>query len=896
MAVTGFELTRLPREARTVRVAALLFAVLLLFLFHSTATGGAVPARSFACVSAPASDTRPWSPTVEPAEDSERRTSTGLPASGRAVESLPAHLAAAYHRAPVEFEENRGQAGAGVRFVARGAGYQLFLTDREVFVRMTAVHRPPADHARGAMSSRDSSVSTRPVIDQAVVKLRFAGSMPTSARGEQSTQARTHYVRSGSTAPLARSVRSYSRVRYAEVYPAIDLVLYGTHREIEYDLVVRPGGDPQHIRLAFDGAESISVDSEGNLVLSTALGELKQRRPVVYQEIDGERRLIEARYVLEGPFEVALDIGRYDSSFALVIDPVIAYVGYLGGANDDAATALAVDEAGNTYVAGYTMSTDFPLASPYDRKIGRPDIDVFVAKFNPSGSALIYSTYLGGPLGRDMPSAIAVDGSGSVYVTGQTSAGDFPTTTGAYQKGTAGGGSFVAKLAPGGSALAYATYVLGATTSAIAVDPDGRVLLTGAANSAFVTTAGAFQPASRSPAGTNAFAARLEANGRAMSFATFLGGAASDVGTGVAVAPDGSVVVAGHTTSHDFPVRNAQQPSLAGSKDGFVARLDSSGAVLVHATFLGGLEADAVHALALDSGGSAYVTGETYSSDFPVRNAFQGVKPGYRLLNRTLGSAFVAKLAVDGHKLAYSSFLGGEVCTSTCQSSVGGGTYAGDVAYAIAVDRTGHAVITGISRSYDMPVTSFLAPRKQSDNEQSLFVAKVGAAGLVLLHSTLVHTATTGYELENGMPMAAGSAIALDASGNPHVASAASFFTRFTPTTGAYQTALRGLDDAVVLKLRSSEVAVGLDITPSVLDARTPVSLSASVQGASEGTVTFYAGASVHGTVALANGVATRTTTLPAGIHTITAVYRGAGAEGDSRSRLAVVNPYTECN
>jgi hypothetical protein len=491
-----------------------------------------------------------------------------------------------------------------------------------------------------------------------------------------------------------------------------------------------------------------------------------------------------------------------------------------------------------------------------------------------------------------------VDAAGNAYVTGSTDGSDFPTTSGAYQVATTAGGSFVAKLSPSGNALVYSTYVLGASSRAIALDASGHAYIAGAAGTAFTTTAGALQRVMLSSTGTNAFVAKLNPTGTAMVYATFLGGTGTDVGKGIAVDAGGNALVGGWTTSADFPAVNAFQPSAQGGADGFVAKLDPAGAALLYSTRLGGALDDAVNAIAVDSGGAAYATGETYSANFPVKNAFQPVKPGYRLVNSSQGSAFVAKLSPFGDALAYSSFLGGEICLSACQTWGNPAQYEGDAAFGIAVDPAGHAYVTGLARSYTFPRVDSLLPAKQADNEDSLFVTKVALAGNALLYSTLVRKGESqGGSTLTGLPYGAGSGIAVDGAGGAYVTSQTGQPASFPTTPGAFQGTVAGDNDALVFKLSTAPASVTLATSGNPSQAGKAVTLTAAVTGSGlNGTVTFLDGAAQLGSASLSDGTAVLVTPLSAGIHRLSAVFRGSGTAADSVTLYQVVNLPLVCN
>ena len=786
-----------------------------------------------------------------------------------------------YVRLPIAFERNRGQAVESIDFIARGAGYRILLSGAEVLLDLVPNR------------TRQSSAPDH-------IDMRFIGARTDAApAGIDPLPGKINYFKGADAAKHFTQTESFSRVSYAALYPGIDIVYYGNQQHLEYDLAVSPGADPDRIRIVFEGPDRIDIDEDGNLLLRVRNGEVQFQKPVIYQLAEGKKRIIEGRYVRKGAKEVGFKVASYDTQAPLIIDPVLSYSTYLGGSSDDVGTAVAVDASGNTYLAGYTYSSDFPLLNPYDRSLGHGDEDVFIAKLNPAGSALVYSTYLGAAKSLDFATDIAVDTAGNAYVTGMTSGTDFPVTAGAYQTGATGGGAFAVKLNATGNSLVYSTYILGVTAPRIATDAAGNVYLTGSATPAFSTTAGAFQSASGNPGGTNAFIAKLNATGTAMAYATFLGGSGTDTGKGIAVDGQGNAYVAGSTTSDDFPTASALQATRQGGQDGFVAKLTPSGTALVYSTYLGGSLDDLVKAIAVDVQGSAYLTGETYSADFPIRNAFQPKKAGYLLVNSSVGNAFVTKLAPAGDALVYSSFLGGEICTSYCQSVFGGSNYPGDVAYDIAIDAAGHAYVTGLARSYTFPLVDSLLPGKQNDSDSSLFVTKIGQTGSALLYSTSVRTGNIVYggNLQNGVPYGAGSAIAVDSAGSAYVTSEDNGSGGLRITSGALQPASKGGEDSVAFKLSARSLSIRLtsSATPASSQAATTLTATVSDSGLT-GNIIFMDGATQLGSAPLSNGTATLAITLSPGIRRLTAVMRSSGTTADSHLLYQVVNTGLACN
>ncbi len=808
-----------------------------------------------------------------------------------------ARLSAAYGKLPLLFEANKGQTDRTVKFTTRGPGYRMFLTGDAAVISLDAM---PA--AKGAPSAKTES---------AALRLRFVGARANAAvTGEAPVESKSNYFIGNDASRHVTDVPNFKRVRYAELYPGIDLVYYGNQRQLEYDFVLAPGADPAKIALAFDGAKEIVLDAQGDLVLRTSMGDFKQQRPQLYQEIDGRRRAIDGRYVHRSDATIGVEVAAYDASKPLIIDPVLGYSTFLGGSGIDYGTAIAVDASGNAYVTGYTNSTNFPVASPYQRALGKSAMNVFVAKLNPAGSGLVYSTYLGAGSETDYASGIAIDAAGNAYITGTTTGSTFPTTTGAYQKGVSGGGSFVAKLGPAGNTLLYSTYVLKAKAYGIAVDASNNAYITGAASTGFVTTGGAFQSTIGNAASTNAFVLKLNATGTAASYATFLGGSGTDVARGIAVDAGGNAYVGGGTTSPNFPVVSGVQPTLHGMQDGFVTKLNAAGNALIYSTYLGGEKDDIVNALAIDPAGSAYVAGETYSPAFPVTPyAFQRYKGGALVLNTNTsqGNGFVSKLAVTGDALIYSSFLGGQYCGySYCTLYNPPAELPADAAYGIAVDSAGHAYVTGIVRTGRFPlvdslVTTELQPLSDQD---ALFVTKVSQGGDALLYSTFVRLGAQAVLNTTlaGLPSDAGKGIALDGNGNAY--GVADGPSNFPTTAGAFQPVNAGSTDAVVFKLAgpSAGPSVSLSALPSVASAGQAVQLTVTVPGAgSSGSVTLSItsrGYSYTKTVALTNGAATATITESyPGITAISAIYRNNdGNIADSPLLYLPFNPLAVCN
>jgi hypothetical protein len=605
---------------------------------------------------------------------------------------------------PLHFEENTGQFGAPVRFAARGAGYRMYFTDSEVAIALKV------------------SADTR------LLRMRIAGASPRRPSGLQELPGRSNYFIGADPARWRRDIRTFAKVEYAGVVPGVDVVYYGNGRQLEYDLVVAPGTDPEAIRVTFEGAQRLRISGDGDVALDVAGHELLQRKPVIYQEVDGVRHAVEGRYAREGQRSVGFEIGDYDRSRPLIIDPVLVYSSYLGGSGTDDARGVALDSAGNIYVTGNTTSSNFPLLNPYDSSYTYND--VFVTKLNAAGSALVYSTYLGGS-SPDTAYGIAVDPSGSAWVVGVTNSSDFPkvnahrATLGAYADG------FVVRLAPSGSSLTFSTYVGGDgedTVASIALDGAGNGLIAGQTASSDFSSPGVLQTVRKGY--RDAFVAKFSPAGSRL-FATYLGGSSDDRATSIATDSSGNAYVVGATTSTDFPTVNPL-PAVPTSSGGFVTKMNASGTALVYSTYFGSTSSSYYYyydPIAVDAAGNAYVAGP----GVPL------AVPAVQLFGATTG-IYVAKLTPSGQ---FSHWTG------IGQTS----GYGSPDVRAIAVDAAGHVYIAGAAPDNFFTTSPFQAA---NGGNTDAFVAKLNLSGEWLVYSSFLGGSNTD----------AANAIALDAAGN----------------------------------------------------------------------------------------------------------------------------------
>jgi uncharacterized repeat protein (TIGR01451 family) len=770
-------------------------------------------------------------------------------AAATAAGAISPAVEAIFREAPLSFERNLGQADPRVEYLARGPGYTLFLTGSEAVLAVRRGGGGPAGTA-------------------AALRMRFIGANPApKLEGLAPLPGKSHYFIGNDPRKWRTDIPHYGRVTYHDVYPGIDVVYYGHQGRLEYDLVVAPGTDPGIIKLALDGGETLELEAGGDLVVRLAGGELRLHRPLLYQGADGGHREIAGRYRLLGPGQVGIQVAAYDVSRPLVIDPVLSYSTFLGGTGNDLGYAIAADSAGHVYVTGETTSTDFPLPPvrprwlcgvfgalcPFQRT-NAGSSDVFVAKLNPAAggpASLVYVTYLGGA-GADRGNAIAVDGEGHAYVTGDTASDDFPIAPCVTTRPPPGGfpgpagcfpvtvqpsrrggtDAFVTKLDRFGSRLLYSTYLGGTDNdvgTGIAVDAAGHAHVTGRTVSAnFPTTAGAFDRTCGTDGTCNsgggypisdAFVAKLNPAGSALLYSTYLGGAGDDGGAGIAVGPGGAFVT-GRTSSADFPTTPGAFRTTYGGGFGnaFVTKLDPTGSTLAYSTYLGGSRGDAGNAIAVDAGGHAYVTGLTTSPDFPVANAFQAVYGGFT-------DAFVAKLTPTGSALVYSTFLGGVVSSYEGTTDTGNG---------IAVDAGGNAYVAGSTISLDDPDPSVPTPANEGfplmrpaqpvhGGARDAFVARLNPSGSLTFSTYL---GGLGWEDSRG--------VVVDAAGNIYVTGQTNSTSGF-PVVNPYQgTNHIGPFDAFVAKITGraagfADLAVTKTATPAAVTEGNPLTYTVAV-------------------------------------------------------------------
>ena len=724
----------------------------------------------------------------------------------------------AYLDLPLHFVENTGQYREAVRFYARRGGMALYFTPEEMVM----------------------------ALPETVLRTRFLGaSSHVRVTGHQHGSATFNYFVGDDPGDWQSDIRSFKEVRYRNLYPGIDLSCSGRDGTLKYEFVLAPGVGADAIRLSYRGAEGLRLAENGDLLISLdATGGatvLRDTAPVAHQEIAGERRTVDARFTLHDDQTVGLRLGDYDSRYPLVIDPQLRYSTFLGGSSEDGGYAIALDGSNNVYVAGETSSAAFPTSSgAYGANYDGGNSDVFVSVLDPTLGILRYSTFLGGD-GGDDARAVALGSDGSVRVAGNTDSADFPTTDDAWDATHNGDTDvFLSVLDPTLGTLQHATFLGGSDADRIgdiSLDASDAVYVTGDTKSEdFPTTPGVYDGVFNGggPWGGDAFVSVLDPALSTVRHSTFLGGSASDEGIDLVVDGSRNTYVLGETRSAGFPTTDAAYDSTQGGyADVFVGLLDPTLRTLVYSTFLGGRLNDFGRAIALTDERVAYLTGETYSDDFPTTiDAYNTHRNG------GYADAFVSALDPEAGALRHSTFLGGTGWES---------------AAAIALDADANVYLTGATDSNDFPVTDQAYDRTYNGDTDGFL--SVLPHDLESMRYTSFLGGSAGYEGDRCQ------ALALDGTGNVYLTGRA-HAGDFPTTGGAYDTSHNGGGDVFVSVLDSG-VQPTYSISGQITDANAePVS-----------NVTVSAGPGVSATTD-ASGIYT-IADLPAGTYTVSPVMPG---------------------
>ena len=736
--------------------------------------------------------------------------------SSPSVAPAPAKTAPAlkpdFGQLPLYFVENRGQLDERVAYYIQGSDKTLYFTSDGVTFALTRPssgestrnpkstigHRRASDdaHARPLTHSHSPTLP----YSRWAVKLDFVGANPNVRPiGQSQTEAVFSYFK-GKPDEWHTGLRTYSRIVYPNLWPGIDLVYYGTANQLKYEFVVRPGADPNQIRLTYRGATDVRLNPAGQLEVTTPQGNFTDDTPVAYQDIDGQRVPVSMAYALDeqwpldfqnhqsainNPKSYGFRVGDYDPTRPLVLDPaVLVYAGYIGGVNGDIGFGIVVDGAGNAYVTGETASSEvtFPVTVGPDLTHNGVITDAFVAKVNVAGTGLVYAGYIGGD-GPDYGTGIVVDEAGNAYVTGQTDStqATFPVTVGPDLTYNGYYDAFVAKVNVAGTGLTYAGYIGGASEDkgfGIAVDGAGNAYVTGETASSEVTFPVTVGPDLTFNSIGDAFVAKVNVAGTGLTYAGYIGGDNWDYGTGIAVDEMGNAYVTGDTrsTQATFPVTIGPDLTYNGGAyggDAFVGKVNTAGTGLVYAGYIGGDgDDDQGLDIVVDGAGNAYVIGKTDSTPatFPVT-----VGPDLTY-NGGGSDAFVAKVNPAGTGLIYAGYIGGDNW---------------DYGTGIAVDEVGNAYVTGLTNSADATFPVTIGPDLTFNGDFDAFVAKVNTAGAGLVYAGYIGGAD--YDDATG--------IAVDRAGNAYVMGWTQSAQATFPVTVGPDLTHNGYSDAFVAKV-----------------------------------------------------------------------------------------------
>ena len=687
-----------------------------------------------------------------------------------------------FNHIPSYFVENRGQVAGNVEFCLKILNGNVYFTPDEIVYQFFYQKNGQKNQEKRYLAKKK-----RKEIKQENFRIRFLNAnVNVHIDGLEKQDTNISFFRGNDPQKWVKMAPAYEKIRYRDLYPGINLVIYEREGKIKNEFRVRPGADAKDIKLIYDGANSLRINRGGQLEISLAEAMLTEDAPYTYQVIAGQRYEVKAEYFIEKDNILRFALEEYSKEYELIIDPDLEYSTFLGGRDEDISWIIAVDASGNAYIAGETYGNDYPTTpGAFDTKFTGGG-DIFVSKLDPTGSRLIYSTFIGGvdnKEGEEGGDGIAVDDSGNAYITGWTSSADFPTTPGAYDRTFAGGftefgiDAFVTKLDSTGSNLLYSTFLGGKDDewgNSLTVDDSGNAYVAGVAYSKdFPTTAGAYDRSHNGGVG-DAFVTKLNAIGSDLTYSTFIGGSEWEEGGSIVLDSAGNAYVDGYTESSDFPTTVGALSTRfnGGDSDGYVSKLNPDGSALVFSTYLGGrgedgCDDDGGDGIALDSQGNVFVTGYTKSRNFPVTpGAFDTDYDGRE-------DAFVAQLSPTGASIVFSTFLGGR---------------GKDKGNGIALDSSNNVYVIGDTTSGSFPTTPD-AFDTSYNGSQDVFFTILNPTGTRSVYSTYL----------GGSKADECDGLAVDVSGNAYVTG----WTRsrnFPTTNGAYNTTHNGFYDAFITK------------------------------------------------------------------------------------------------
>jgi type IX secretion system substrate protein/beta-propeller repeat-containing protein len=708
------------------------------------------------------------------------------------------------------FIENKGQWPKEAKFLYQGQGVNTWLSNKSIvfdYYQMTEKNSNPVDQLMNSINpissqniknnDNNSPDNKEYSIKGHVVRLELENTRNDIVYEGLEKQAGYHnYFIGNDPSKHASNVGLYKLVKAKNVYKGIDARFYRDNGNVRYDFMVQKGADPNQIQFRLEGQDKLTVNAQGELEIHTSLGQMKHAKIFAYQPKDGiipqannvntnNVNQIECKFKINANGTVGFEAKNYDKTKPLVIDPLV-YATYLGGMTVDYGYGMDVDSFGNVYVAGFTYATDYPKTTGAYDESHNGSSDIFVTKFNSSGTDLIFSTYIGGS-GNEVANALALDASNDIYITGYSQSNNYPMVNAYDQSHNGGCDVIVTKLNANGTSLGYSTYLGGSGneySNDIVVDASNNAYITGYASAGYPTTPGAYDQSHNG--GNDLFVTRINAVGNTLGYSTYVGGSSSDIGYGIQVDASGNAYFAGHSYSTNISTTpGAYSSSNSGYRDIIAGKLNSTGSSVDYLTYIGGSGGDECYSLALDASSNVYLTGRTYSDDFPFTIGFfdQTYNGGY-------GDAYVVKMNSTGTALVYSTYIGGNE---------------GDCAKDIVLDNSNNVFITGLTRSNDFPCSSFAYDNTWNGLDDP-FVCKVNTTGTSLLYSTY-YSAYEGKRLvwrnESGLDIV----YLMGGSGSG-----------LPVTTGSFDHVVGGDNDVFVAKLALNTTLAqveGLTLTPN---------------------------------------------------------------------------------
>jgi hypothetical protein len=638
-----------------------------------------------------------------------------------------------YRSLPLSFEMSKERADGKVDFISRGLGYGLFLTPNEAIIALNKSQETKAlDNSFFAFgaANHDGGHTNLGQVDQAAIQMRLIGANATpTVSGVDELPGTVNYFFGSDQTEWKTNVSSFQKVLYEDVYSGINLIYYGNQTQLEYDFVIAPGATPDLIGLYFDGADKLELNADGELILHIASEQIRMLKPTIYQEIDGLRQEIWGGYLLKADDQVSFQVGRYDNSRPLVIDPVIVYSTYFGGIQNEQEGygGFDVDSNGHVYITGRTYSTNLPLSNAIDSGLSG-ETDAFVAKIDPQTNTLIYSSYFGGSR-SETGNSVVTDDNGNAFAVGYTNSLDFPIVN-AFQPQKSGYpnetiDTFILKLNSTGSNITYSTYLGGSGADDgwdISINSLGEIIVAGNTQSSDFPVVNALQSEGGdvfSNTDFDVFVTKIHPSGSSLIFSTYLGRGSNDVVRGLSIDNQDNIYITGYA-GFDYPTTPAAYGGECGSEWVFVSKITPNGEFLDYSTCIGPGRA---WGIAVDNFGSAYITGQTNGS-FPLINAYDAQLDGNY-------DTFVTKLSPTGDSLMFSTYLGGSIALYAPDNGQDWGN-------AIDIDEIGNVYVTGFTNSVDFPVVNAIQPSLGDSTSGAFdaFIAKFDPTGANLLMST----------------------------------------------------------------------------------------------------------------------------------------------------------------